>query len=52
MVERYCVVTGDAFRDACGGCLKAFQRMRSRLSGDEKLNRTLRKVVLVLNEKG
>jgi len=34
------------------GVSKAVQRMRSRLSGDGKLNRILRKVVLVLNEKG
>ena len=30
----------------------AYYRMRSRLSGDGKLNRILRKVVLVFNEKG
>jgi REP element-mobilizing transposase RayT len=34
------------------GVSKAVQRMRSRLSGDKKLNRILRKVMLALKEKG
>ena len=34
------------------GVSKAIQRMRSRLSGDKKLNRILRKVMLALKEKG
>ena len=34
------------------GVSKAIQRMRSRLVGDKKLNRILRKVMLALKEKG
>jgi len=40
--------TGNILEDVS----KAVQRMRSRLSGDKKLNRFHRKVMLALKEKG